>query len=241
LSWCRPSVPSFMSWRHQGSPWGCPRAAGGYCGEHQPGEYDQAIRPVYREVRQHPRSSSAHWVTTRHPVHFLDGDRQIPEGRMLAHRHDRTRDQRHCGCSVRTLVCQRATSCEELLRCCAPLSDEYHAEPNQDGTCQNTQYSPGRGDVSRRRRNCNHHGQNKLDGCGDVILPPTGWRFGIPTVHCRRVGHPFLHATTAMLPGIDMIERSTSGMCGRVLSTVRRPDCGTGYRHAGGRSESAQT
>jgi hypothetical protein len=120
----------------------------------------------------------------------------------------------NCGCSVRTLGCQRATSCEELLRCCAPLSDEYRAEPNQDGTCQDTQYSPGRGNVSRKRRNCNHHGQNKLDGCGDVILPPRGWRFGIPTVHCRRVGHPFLPATAAMLPGIDMIERTTSGRCG---------------------------
>ena len=137
-------------------------------------------------------------------------------------RHDRERAIRgNCGCSVRTLVCQRATSCEELLRCCAPLSDEYRAEPNQDGTCQNTQYSPGRGDVSRKRRNCNHHGQNKLDGCGDVILPPRGWRFGIPTVHCRRVGHPFLHATAAMLPGIDMIERTTSGRSGRA-NTVSR-------------------
>jgi hypothetical protein len=108
-------------------------------------------------------------------------------------------------------VCQRATSCEGLLRCCAPLSDEYRAEPSQGGTCQNTQYSPRCGDVSRKRRNCNYHGQNKLDGCGDVILPPRGWRFGIPTVHCRRVRHPFLQATAAMLPGIDMIERTTSG------------------------------
>jgi hypothetical protein len=51
-----------------------------------------------------------------------------------------------------------------------------------------------------------------LDGCGDVILPPRGCRFGIATVHCRRLGHPFLHATAAMLAGIHMMECTTSGI-----------------------------